>query len=108
MGKDERVGKKGIVLDALDQNRSVDLEDYRVRVKEYQLRLLNLQRALMESQHNVLIVVEGPDAAGKGGATKRWVENLGPRTYRVYSVVKPTQEEYRYHYLWRFWNKLPP
>jgi polyphosphate kinase 2 (PPK2 family) len=62
----------------------------------------------MESQHNVLIVVEGPDAAGKGGAIKRLVEKLDPRTYRVYSVVKPTQEEYRYHYLWRFWNKLPP
>jgi polyphosphate kinase 2 (PPK2 family) len=108
MGKDERVGKKGIVLDALDQNRSVDLEDYRVRIKEYQLRLLNLQRALMESKHSVVIVVEGPDAAGKGGAIKRLVEKLDPRTYRVYSIVKPTQEEYRYHYFWRFWNKLPP
>jgi AMP-polyphosphate phosphotransferase len=108
MGKDERLGNKGIVLDALDQNRSVDLEDYRVRIKEYQLRLLNLQRALMESKHSVVIVVEGPDAAGKGGAIKRLVEKLDPRTYRVYSIVKPTQEEYRYHYFWRFWNKLPP
>jgi polyphosphate kinase 2 (PPK2 family) len=108
MGKDERLGKKGIVLDALDQNRSVDLEGYRVRIKEYQLRLLNLQRALMESKHSVVIVVEGPDAAGKGGAIKRLVEKLDPRTYRVYSIVKPTQEEYRYHYFWRFWNKLPP
>jgi polyphosphate kinase 2 (PPK2 family) len=108
MGKDERLGKKGIVLDALDQNRSVDLEDYRVRIKEYQLRLLNLQRALMVSNHSVVIVVEGPDAAGKGGAIKRLVEKLDPRTYRVYSIVKPTQEEYRYHYFWRFWNKLPP
>src|SRR6202035_580687 len=107
MGKDERLGKKGIVLDALDQNRSVDLEDYRVRIKEYQLRLLTLQRALMESKHSVVIVVEGPDAAGKGGAIKRLVEKLDPRTYRVYSIVKPTQEEYRYHYFWRFWNKLP-
>jgi AMP-polyphosphate phosphotransferase len=108
MGKDDRLGKKGIVLDALDQNRSVDLEDYRVKIKEYQLRLLNLQRALMESKHSVVIVVEGPDAAGKGGAIKRLVEKLDPRTYRVYSIVKPTQEEYRYHYFWRFWNKLPP
>src|ERR1700681_4447369 len=108
MGKDERLGKKGIVLDALDQNRSVALEDYRVRIKEYQLRLLNLQRALMESKHSVVIVVEGPDAAGKGGAIKRLVEKLDPRTYRVYSVIKPTQEEYQHHYLWRFWNKLPP
>jgi len=92
MGKDERLGKKGIVLDALDENRSVDLEDYRVRIKEYQLRLLNLQRALMVSNHSVVIVVEGPDAAGKGGAIKRLVEKLDPRTYRVYSIVKPTAE----------------
>jgi polyphosphate kinase 2 (PPK2 family) len=107
MGKDERFNKRRIVLDALDQNKSVDQEEYRVRVKEYQLRLLNLQRALMDSRHNLVVVVEGPDAAGKGGAIKRLVEKLDPRTFRVYSIVKPTQEEYSHHYLWRFWSKLP-
>src|ERR1700741_1381090 len=107
MGKDEKLERRRIFLEALDQNKSVDQEDYRVRLKEYQLRLLNLQRALLESRHNVVIVVEGPDAAGKGGAIKRLVEKLDPRTYRVYSIVKPTQEESRHHYLWRFWNKLP-
>jgi AMP-polyphosphate phosphotransferase len=108
MGKDEKPSKKPIVLDELDQNRSIDQEEYRTKVKEYQLRLLNLQRALMETKHNLIVVVEGPDAAGKGGAIRRLVEKLDPRTFRVYSVVKPTQEEYQYHYLWRFWNKLPP
>jgi polyphosphate kinase 2 (PPK2 family) len=107
MGKDERFNKRRIILDALDQNKSVDQEEYRVRVKEYQLRLLNLQRALMDSRHNLVVVVEGPDAAGKGGAIKRLVEKLDPRTFRVYSIVKPTQEEYSHHYLWRFWSKLP-
>ena len=108
MGKDEKPSKKPIVLDELDQNRSIDQEEYRTKVKEYQLRLLNLQRSLMETKHNLIVVVEGPDAAGKGGAIRRLVEKLDPRTFRVYSVVKPTQEEYQYHYLWRFWNKLPP
>jgi AMP-polyphosphate phosphotransferase len=108
MGKDEKPSKKPIVLDELDQNTSVDQEDYRTKVKEYQLKLLNLQRALMETKHGLIVVVEGPDAAGKGGAIRRLVEKLDPRTFRVYSVVKPTQEEYQYHYLWRFWNKLPP
>jgi AMP-polyphosphate phosphotransferase len=108
MGKEEKVGKRRIVLDALDQSKSVDQEEYRVKVKEYQLRLLNLQRALLETKHSFLVVVEGPDAAGKGGAIKRLVEKLDPRTFRVYSIVKPTQEEYGHHYLWRFWNKLPP
>src|ERR1700737_764467 len=108
MGKDDKLSRKPIVLDELDQNKSVDQEDYRIKVKEYQLRLLNLQRALMDSRHNLAVVVEGPDAAGKGGAIKRLVEKLDPRTFRVYSIVKPTQEEYSHHYLWRFWNKLPP
>jgi polyphosphate kinase 2 (PPK2 family) len=108
MGKDEKLSWKPIVLDELDQNKSVDQEEYRTKIKEYQLRLLNLQRALMETRHNLIVVVEGPDAGGKGGAIRRLVEKLDPRTFRVYSVVKPTQEEYQHHYLWRFWNKLPP
>ena len=107
MGKDDKLSRKLIVLDELDQNKSVDQEDYRIKVKEYQLRLLNLQRALIETRHNVVVIVEGPDAAGKGGAIKRLVEKLDPRTFRVYSIVKPTQEEYQHHYLWRFWSKLP-
>src|SRR6202045_5392199 len=108
MGKEEKLYRRRIVLDALNQSKSVDQEEYRVKVKEYQLRLLNLQRALIESKHNVVVIVEGPDAAGKGGAIKRLVEKLDPRTFRVYSIVKPTQEEYQHHYLWRFWSKLPP
>ena len=108
MGKEEKVSKRRIVLDTLDQNRSIDQDEYRIKVKEYQLKLLNLQRALMETKHNFVVVVEGPDAAGKGGAIRRLVEKLDPRTFRVYSIVKPTQEEYAHHYLWRFWNKLPP
>ena len=108
MAKYDKPAKKHIVLDALDQNKSIDQDQYKSKVKEYQLKLLNLQRALIETKHSVIVVVEGPDAAGKGGAIKHLVEKLDPRTYRVYSIVKPTQEEYQHHYLWRFWNKLPP
>lgn len=71
------------------------------------LRLLELQHALKGSSRSVIIVVEGPDAAGKGGMIKRLVERLDPRHIRVYSTIKPTDEEYAHHYLWRFWNKLP-
>jgi polyphosphate kinase 2 (PPK2 family) len=107
MAKAEKSARKTVILDELDQNRSIDQEEYKERVKEYQLELLTQQRALSETKHNVIVIIEGPDAAGKGGAIKRLVEKLDPRTYRVYSVVKPTQEEYAHHYLWRFWNKLP-
>jgi polyphosphate kinase 2 (PPK2 family) len=98
---------KKIRLDSLDQNTSISKEDYARDIKKYQLGLLDLQLRLKESKRSVIILIEGPDAAGKGGAIKRALERLDPRLIRVYSTQKPTPEEYRHHYLWRFWNKLP-
>src|SRR4051794_31062634 len=94
-------------LDELE-HKSVEEEDYKKKLKEQQLKLLTIQRKLSEKKQSLIIILEGPDAAGKGGAIKRIVERLDPRLVWVYSVVKPTQEEYRHHYMWRFWNKLPP
>ncbi len=96
-------------LDALDQSQAVDDREYKPKLKEYQLRLIKLQLKLAaNNKHSLIVVAEGPDAAGKGGAVKRLVEKLDPRTVRVYSTIKPTAEENRYHYMWRFWNRLPP
>ena len=99
--------KKSLKLDDLE-HKSIDEGDYKQKLKEQQLKLLKLQRELSESKHSVIIVFEGPDAAGKGGAIKRLVERLDPRLVRVYSIIKPTVEEYQHHYMWRFWSKLPP
>ncbi len=99
--------KKGRRLDDLE-HKSIDEDDYKPKLKELQLRLLNLTRELAEAHRSLIVVFEGPDAAGKGGAIKRLAERLDPRLLRVHSVVKPTAEEYQHHYMWRFWNKLPP
>ena len=99
--------KKGRRLDDLE-HKSVEEVDYKPKLKEYQLRLLNLTRELAEARRALIIVFEGPDAAGKGGAIKRLAERLDPRLLRVHSVIKPTEEENQHHYLWRFWNKLAP
>lgn len=96
-----------IKLDDLDQSVSLEADDYKEKLKKYQLKLLNLQLVLKEAKHSLIVVMEGPDAAGKGGAIRRLTERLDPRLIRVYSVVKPTPEEYSHHYLWRFWNKIP-
>ncbi len=102
------MAKDRIRLDDLDQSRSLEQDDYKKQLKQHQLQLLNMQLRLREKKNSVVLVFEGPDAAGKGGAIKRVVERLDPRLVRVYSIVKPTPEEYQHHYLWRFWNKLPP
>src|SRR5207248_1198153 len=99
--------KKGRRLDDLE-HKSIEEEDYKPKLKDLQLKLLNHTRELSEVRRSLIIVFEGPDAAGKGGAIKRIAERLDPRLLRVHSVVKPTAEEYQHHYLWRFWNKLAP
>ena len=98
---------KTLKLDSLNQDVSLTRDIYSRDLKKHQLGLLNLQLHLKESKRSVVILIEGPDAAGKGGAIKRTLERLDPRLIRVYSTQKPTPEEYKHHYLWRFWNKLP-
>ena len=54
-----------------------------------------------------MLVMEGWDAAGKGGAIKRVTEHLDPRGFQVNPIGAPAPHEKRYHYLQRFWRKLP-
>jgi len=98
--------RKGRSLEDL-VHEEMTAKAYKRELREAQLDLLGLQRRLTEAKNNVVIVMEGPDAAGKGGTIKRIVERLDPRLLKVHSVVKPTAEEYERHYLWRFWSKLP-
>ena len=55
----------------------------------------------------VVVVFEGWDASGKGGALKRLVEPLDPRHVRVAQFAAPDPDEKRHHFLWRFWPTLP-
>jgi polyphosphate kinase 2 (PPK2 family) len=55
----------------------------------------------------LLVLFEGWDASGKGGAIKRLVEPLDPRHARVAQFAAPTHDEKRHHFLWRFWPVLP-
>ncbi len=98
----------GFELDKMEQEFPLEQSEYKAKLRELHLKLLELQFALKESKHQAIFVFEGPDAAGKGGAIKRLVEKLDPRAIRVYSTQKPTAEEYANHYLRRFWLRLPP
>ena len=54
-----------------------------------------------------MVAFEGQDAGGKGGAIKRLTEPLDPLAYQVNPVSAPNDIEKQFHYLWRFWTKLP-
>ena len=81
--------------------------DYDADLKQLQSRLSELQSLHILHDARTLIVVEGWDAAGKGGAIKRLTSTLDPRYYQVYPISAPTSEEKDKHFLWRFWSKLP-
>jgi AMP-polyphosphate phosphotransferase len=55
----------------------------------------------------LLVLFEGWDASGKGGAIKRLVDHLDPRHARVRQFAAPDHDEKRHHFLWRFWPALP-
>jgi len=89
---------------------SATLEDaaYDAELERLQGRLALLSRRKRFARHAVVVVFEGMDAAGKGGAIRRVTAALDARQYRVVPVSAPTPEELTHPYLWRFWRQLPP
>ncbi len=87
---------------------SIPQEEYRARLGELQGRVAELQCSLNRQKVPTVIVFEGWDAAGKGGAIQRLTVELNPRGYEVVPVGAPTEDERAHHYLWRFYRKLPP
>ena len=94
------------VLSHLDMARSIDKSAYDAQLVEQQARLHLLHLAAKEKKVSSLLVFEGPDAAGKGGAIRRIAAALDPRNYQVHGIAAPTDEEKAQHYLWRFWRRL--
>lgn len=96
------------MLKTIDLTKSLERDDYKRQLLECQLGLRELARQLYVQQRSLVVVVEGWDAAGKGGAIRRLTEKIDPRGYKVYSIGPPTGEDKTHHYLWRFWRRLIP
>ena len=83
-------------------------DDYEEELEALRGRLALLSRRGKFSRHAVVVVFEGMDASGKGGAIRRITSALDARQYRVVPISAPTAEEIARPYLWRFWFHLPP
>lgn len=101
-------------LDELDLSQRISSEKYYRRLEAAQQRLLQLRLTLgghlgdtPKVGPGLLVVMEGRDAGGKGGAIRRIVDALDPRHYRVSVYGKPTDDEKRHHFLWRFYTQIP-
>jgi polyphosphate:AMP phosphotransferase len=95
------------VLSRLDLSKKLPKQEYSRRLKRYQGRLNVLHRKAREQDVSTILVFEGWDAAGKGGAIRRITAALDARSVRTIPTAVPTDEERAQHYLWRFWRQLP-
>jgi polyphosphate kinase 2 (PPK2 family) len=81
--------------------------DYEADLAALQERLARILVAHIVHGKRSVIVCEGWDAAGKGGAIQRLTARWDPRHFSVWPISAPTIEEKERHFLWRFWTKLP-
>ena len=95
------------MLETVDLTLRLDRDDYVREVTRRQIQLRELGYQIYLRKRPVVIVFEGWDAAGKGGAIKRITEKLDPRGYVVYPIAAPGGEDKSRHYLYRFWRRLP-
>jgi polyphosphate kinase 2 (PPK2 family) len=95
------------MLNTIDLSVSLEGEKYVQELIRLQVALYGLAYQVYVQQRPVIIVFEGWDAAGKGGAIRRITEKIDPRGYVVYPIAAPKGDDATHHYLWRFWNRLP-
>ena len=82
-------------------------KDYEEEKFILQTELLKLQNWMKEARQRLVLLFEGRDAAGKGGAIKRFMEHLNPRGARVVALEKPSDVERGQWYFQRYVEHLP-
>ena len=87
--------------------RALETLHYQEEIEKLQIELGKLQRWVVAKKERVAILFEGRDAAGKGGAIRRFTEHLNPRSMRLVALPAPTDEERGQWYFQRYSRQLP-
>ncbi|NLC45500.1 MAG: hypothetical protein GX783_14615 [Clostridiales bacterium] len=95
-------------LNDIDLTLSVDDDIYDKELDELQEEIEGLTYKLFNKNIPTILVFEGMDAAGKGGAIERLTRTMDARFYDVVATSAPKETEKQYHYLWRFYKEFPP
>ena len=88
-------------------DKALRMAKYEMEFKELQVELIKLQNWVIAKNKKIVIIFEGRDAAGKGGAIRRITAHINPRQFRIVALPKPTVEEQGQWYFQRYVNKLP-
>ncbi|MGI9212978.1 MAG: polyphosphate:AMP phosphotransferase [Methylococcaceae bacterium] len=94
-------------LSTIDLSQTLDKKRYQNLLVHHQNRLGELTNQARHEGVGTMLVFEGWDASGKGGAIRRLTAALDARNYTVIPIAAPSSEEKAHHYLWRFWKHVP-
>jgi polyphosphate kinase 2 len=87
--------------------RALRYIDYERKLKKLQTEVIKLQTWAIENNERIVVIFEGRDAAGKGGAIRRITERINPRHIRIVALPKPTEDEQSQWYFQRYIQQLP-
>lgn len=103
--------KKGLMAllnkQPLNVERAVRFVNYQRKLVKLQTELIRMQKWAIEKNERIIIVFEGRDAAGKGGAIRRITERINPRHMRIIALPKPNDDEQTQWYFQRYIEQLP-
>lgn len=91
----------------LNVERALRIVNYEKKLKRLQVELIKMQASVIENKKRVIVIFEGRDAAGKGGAIRRMTERINPRYFRIVALPKPSPEEQTQWYFQRYIQKFP-
>lgn len=87
--------------------KAIRFVKYERKLKKLQVELIRMQTWAIENNERIIIIFEGRDAAGKGGAIRRITERMNPRQLRIVALPKPSEEERTQWYFQRYVNQFP-
>lgn len=103
----ERASKDDILTENYPYRAEIKGKDYDTRMEGLQIQLARLQADIKTTGKRLVVVFEGRDAAGKGGAISALRENMNPRQASVVALSKPTEREAAQWYFQRYVDWLP-
>ncbi|MCF2876124.1 MULTISPECIES: polyphosphate kinase 2 [unclassified Tenacibaculum] len=100
-------GLKAVLSKPFNLERALRYVDYERKLKKLQVELIRLQTWAINNNERIIVLFEGRDAAGKGGAIRRITERINPRHMRIVALPKPNEDQKSQWYFQRYVEQFP-
>ncbi|CAM1349887.1 MULTISPECIES: polyphosphate kinase 2 [Tenacibaculum] len=100
-------GLKALLSKSFNLERAIRYVDYERKLKKLQVEIIRLQAWAIKENERIIVIFEGRDAAGKGGAIRRITERINPRHMRIVALPKPNEDQKTQWYFQRYVEQFP-